>query len=497
MFRWIRRGYQLFFLGLFLFLVFTTTAALIGGTPVWWFLAFDPLVALSTIFAGHSLYHHLAWSLPLVVATLLLGRFFCGWICPMGVLHQSLAWLARPRRAKERIASNRYRPTYRLKYFLLLALLGAALAGSNQIGLLDPIAFTWRALTTAIVPALDNLTFNFYEPERHFHYSTLISLLFIAALALNLWVPRLYCRLLCPLGALLGLFSKLSLFKIIKKHELCTNCDLCQASCQGAADPHADLRVTECMVCLNCVHSCPEGALAYGFAPWGDGREPSLDLGRRRWVTTTVAGVASVPLVRASDALAPRPNPQRIRPPGALGEEAFLERCVKCGACMKVCPTGGLQPALHEAGLEGLWSPILIPRIGHCEQPCTLCGQVCPTGALTELTREEKVGRPVRLGQAFIDRGRCLPWAMDTPCIVCEEVCPTSPKAVYYREVEVRNRDGELLSLKRPYVDPAHCVGCGLCEARCPVNDLAAIRVTSVGETRDPENRMVIVGGSI
>jgi ferredoxin len=185
-----------------------------------------------------------------------------------------------------------------------------------------------------------------------------------------------------------------------------------------------------------------------------------------------------------------------------LAEEAFLERCLKCGVCMKACPTGGLQPAWNEGGLEGLWTPILVPRIGACEHECVLCTQVCPTGALRELGRDEKVGRPpdlepVRLGSAFIDRGRCLPWGMDTACIVCEEVCPTSPKAVYFKEAEVETRNGETMTLKQPWVDVGRCVGCGMCERNCPVYDEAAIRVTSVGETRSDRNRILLVGGKV
>ncbi len=108
---------------------------------------------------------------------------------------------------------------------------------------------------------------------------------------------------------------------------------------------------------------------------------------------------------------------------------------------MKVCPNNALHPAFSEAGWEGIWTPVLVPRVGYCEPSCTLCGQVCPTGAIWEFTSQEKgwavpsrptaETRPIRLGTAFYDRGRCLPWAMATDCIVCEEWCPTSPKAVY------------------------------------------------------------------
>ena len=81
---------------------------------------------------------------------------------------------------------------------------------------------------------------------------------------------------------------------------------------------------------------------------------------------------------------------------------------------------------------------------------------------------------------------------MNTDCIVCEEVCPTSPKAIWFETVEVKTRDNRTKILKRPLLDPERCVGCGICENKCPVQDLPAIRVTSVGETRSLTNRMIL-----
>jgi MauM/NapG family ferredoxin protein len=191
-----------------------------------------------------------------------------------------------------------------------------------------------------------------------------------------------------------------------------------------------------------------------------------------------------------------------IRPPGSVEEKGFLERCIKCDQCLRVCPTNVLQPALFQAGLEGLWTPILNNRIGYCELNCTLCGQACPTGAIQRITIEEKTGAgefekngPVRIGTAFYDHGRCLPWSMETPCVVCEEVCPVSPKAIFSREITLAKRDGGTITLRQPYVDPARCIGCGICEHECPVTDEAAIRVTAIGETRSKERRLLMDGG--
>jgi formate hydrogenlyase subunit 6/NADH:ubiquinone oxidoreductase subunit I len=157
---------------------------------------------------------------------------------------------------------------------------------------------------------------------------------------------------------------------------------------------------------------------------------------------------------------------------------------------MKVCITGGLQPTLLEADIEGIWSPVLVPRIGYCEYRCTLCGQVCPTGAIKKLSLEEKA--KVRIGLAMIDKGRCLPFAHSTPCIVCEEVCPTPKKAIWFEEARVRNRAGKTLTVKQPHVDLELCIGCGICETKCPVLGQPAIAVTSISESRSRDNQLLL-----
>jgi formate hydrogenlyase subunit 6/NADH:ubiquinone oxidoreductase subunit I len=157
---------------------------------------------------------------------------------------------------------------------------------------------------------------------------------------------------------------------------------------------------------------------------------------------------------------------------------------------MKACPTNALQPALAEAGPEGLWTPVLVPRVGYCEYYCSLCSQVCPTGAIRELTVPEKT--QVRIGTAWIDKDRCLPYALGRPCIVCEEHCPTSPKAIKFVMVETKRADGTLAVQKAPVIDLDLCIGCGICENKCPVMDLPAIYCTSVGEQRSKENRLLL-----
>jgi MauM/NapG family ferredoxin protein len=241
---------------------------------------------------------------------------------------------------------------------------------------------------------------------------------------------------------------------------------------------------------MNCDDLCPQNAVGFGF--FKKTQTASIDLGKRRVIGTILSGLAAVPLMRITgiNKQAGAAEPRLIRPPGSLDEKQFLARCVKCGECMRVCITNGLQPTFLDAGIEGIWSPILIPRIGYCEYRCTLCGQVCPTGAIKRLELPEK--EKVKIGLAMIDKGRCLPYAHATPCIVCQEVCPTPKKAIWLEKAKVMDRNESVMILNQPHVDLELCIGCGLCEAKCPILGKPAIYVTSIGESRSRENQLLL-----
>ena len=492
---------QVFFFGLFLFFAFVTEFSHLKGYPVSLFLEVDPLVGFATAIAAHEVYKGLVWGLALFIPTILLGRFFCNWICPYGTTHQFLGWLFGKRMAGERIEANRYRKLYSVKYVILAVMAIAAIAGSAQIGVLDPICLFHRSFAVSVLPAV-NMAWpqSVYPTEGHIHQGAwIVGFLLFFLLAMNAAIPRFFCRALCPLGGFLGVLSGLSLWRIHRDEGKCVDCDLCLRSCEGASDPQSRLRKSECFVCMNCIEDCPYDALSFRFLPAAAGEVAAPELSGRRSVLAGILGLLFFPIVRASGKTTKDYDFRVIRPPGSVEEGEFLRRCVKCDQCIRVCPTNVLQPALLQAGLEGLWTPIMNMRVGYCEVNCALCGQVCPTGAIQRITIEEKngigryEGRPVKMGTAFFDHGRCLPWAMDTPCVVCQEVCPTTPKAIYTRQVKTVNRWGREVALAQPYVDPALCIGCGICEHECPVNDLRAIRVSAVGETRS-KTRSLLLG---
>ncbi len=489
----LRRISQAVFLALFL-------ALLLWGAGPSLLLRTDPLAAALNALSTRALYRGLVWCLAILIPTLFLGRFFCGWICPLGTLNHFFGNLRSERKLGRRlIESNRYQAWQKLKYYVLLAGLAAAVTGSGILGLLDPISLAIRSFTLAVFPGL-TYSFPFFALKQpHFRQALPTAAVFIAVLALNLRVTRFWCRLLCPLGALLGVASRWSILRLEKSGAHCADCNRCLLHCQGGDDPipGARWRKAECHLCLNCVADCPEGGLAFRFRAATPDRQAAVgpELTRRRALTGLAAGVALVPLARIGAA----PIEHRdgvVRPPGALDEPSFLARCIRCGECMKACPSNAIHPSALSAGAEGLWTPLVVPRLGYCQPSCVLCGQACPTGAIWEFTAREKGWRgeasapdskPIRIGTAFYDRGRCLPWAMATECIVCQEWCPTSPKAIYLREAAFGAK-----TLRQPYVDPELCVGCGACEFACPIADRAAVHVTSVGESRSKTNQFLL-----
>ncbi|MGD8668339.1 MAG: 4Fe-4S binding protein, partial [Desulfobacterales bacterium] len=315
---------------------------------------------------------------------------------------------------------------------------------SLQIGLLDPIPLVYRSINLLFLPLIDHTTLPASSSPRLYAGTWLIALIFVAAILLNLIRPRFYCRFVCPLGALFGVLGRFAIWRIGKSREECTDCHLCEKNCEGACQPTGRIRTAECVLCLNCIDDCHHGLMGYHTTPSAGGEILSPDLSRREFLTATVSGAAAIPLLRIAGNPGPDWNARLVRPPGSLPEEQFLSRCIKCGQCMRICPTNVIHPAGLTAGLEGVWTPVLNFRIGTsgCQHNCIACGNLCPTAAIRPISFAERRGLdryaqqgPIKIGTAFVDRGRCLPWAMDRPCIVCQENCPVSPKAIFTREL--------------------------------------------------------------
>ncbi len=495
----LRKIFQSAFLLVFLFL-FVQTENKGGesmGYPIRLFLDFDPLLLITTMISSHAIPAELFLSLATIVLTLVFGRIFCGWICPLGTLNNTVSTLSRSKKTEPG-------KLYRLKYYILLFILAATFFGVQTAGILDPLSLLTRSLTINVYPFVNSVFMSMlgliedYAPagaadisgrvysalrgtllpfnDVSFSQSTLIGGIFFIILLMNIIEKRFWCRYICPLGALLGLLSRFAPFGI-KVSEKCVSCGACSKPCQGGAvmDNGSARMKTECMVCLDCDDPCTQSAVGYGMIL----KTAPIDIKRRGVIVSVAAGVFSVPFLRRRPAVE---DPSLIRPPGSVKEPVFVKRCIKCGACLKVCPTGGLQPVLLEAGLEGIWTPKLVPLIGSCEY-CTLCGQVCPTGAIIEMKKNALM--KIKIGEAIIDRSRCLPWADGEHCIVCEEMCIVPHKAIWLEEKVNKDKDGKETMILLPHVDTGRCIGCGKCEKNCPLDDRPAIFVTNSGQIRE------------
>lgn len=464
------------------------------------FFRWNPLVGASVLLASKSL-SVLVFFLPafiVILVSILLGRVFCGWLCPMGTLFDIMARVFQHPVGKEG-------RLIKVKYLLLALLLISSGFSLQLIGFLDPFSLLVRGLAFSVDPALMYAGSSFFDgiynhmpsavsdqsdrlymllsdtilphEQSYFRLSTLSGVMLAAVFLLEFLGRRYWCRNLCPLGALLAILSRYSLYRRFPAHG-CSNCSQCLPGCRMQAfAKDGVLRHQECILCMDCVEDCLRQPS--GFRLTGKPKAARVDLARRELLTTATAGLA-LPLLYHVDAGAASKPEWLLRPPGAKDEKEFLNLCVRCGECMKVCIHNALQPCFLEHGYQAMFSPRLIPRFGYCEFNCTLCGQVCPTGAIKRLELAQK--HQAVIGLAYFDKNRCLPFADRTPCIVCEEHCPTHDKAIKFTETRVTDFNGNSVQLLLPYVIPELCIGCGICENKCPVAGEAAIRVIAAEE---------------
>jgi len=458
--------------------------------PINYYFRADPLIAAVSMLAARQVIPLLLFSLILLGCTVVIGRFFCAYFCPLGAIIDGSDFLFFRKRDNRRTQTSSYR---RWKYYLLVVLLGAAFTGLSLVYLVDPLvivgkfyAFLLYPLATLILnsgldafrPFADffgwtSITYlSLVQPLFYLGFTTLV--IFFAVILLGALAPRFWCRNLCPLGGMLGIFSRFGVFKR-SVSQACNDCMACVRACPMHAieeDEPRRTRLLECIQCLTCQQICPQQAISFPVRfTERKGPSPSrLGLSRRGFVTSLGSGAAASFLVLFTPRSSLRAD-NLIRPPGAIPEQSFNQTCIRCGQCMEACLTNTLQPSIWEAGLEGLWTPRMELRYAGCEQNCNRCGKVCPSQAIRSLDLEEK--KHAKVGTAVIDRNLCLVWKQNQRCLICDEVCPYN--AIVFKEVD---------DFRRPFVVENKCNGCGYCEQRCPVEGRSAIVVSPLGEFR-------------
>jgi MauM/NapG family ferredoxin protein len=498
----VRRITQIIFLLFFFFLFLSATYPLKIIIPVDFFLRLDPLVALSAMVSARAWVGGFIWAILALVLTIALGRYFCGWICPLGTTLDVTSY------AFKNKAGKSFRKLRYLKYAILIFLLVGAVFSSQLFWFFDPMALFTRSIELAVWPLITLIStnvfgfffkllsypdwlgrvFNFFSssllPDQVnlFRMSGWFLLIFLAILTAEFVSRRFWCRYLCPLGALFAVFSKFQIWRRRVDSD-CTSCVACQNICKMDAieSDFVQTDYGECIQCYDCVADCPPDVTTINFK--GKVEPYRLDVGRRRVVKSTVAGLVSVGVLK-TNLVTRNQTAALIRPPGAREEKEFLDRCIRCHECVKVCSTSGkfLQPTFLEAGLEGIWTPFGVARYGYCEFNCIMCTEVCPTDAIHPLDVETK--KKWIIGIAYIDRSRCIPWYKNENCLVCQEHCPTSPKSIELKEEKVLHFDGSERLVKRPYMKENLCIGCGICETKCPIAGKSAIIITPQNEQR-------------
>jgi len=488
--------------------------------PVESFLLIDPLVGVTTALAGRVLnFATLWWLVGIVAFCIVIPRAFCGYFCPLGTLIDLFDWLIGRRFARWHVLDNptdlpRPRAWVHFKYYVLGAVIASSCFGVLTSGYVSAIP----VLTRGLLFSLGRWQLGWMKGEGQlgpigpmFYVSMF---LFAGVFLLSLRGRRFWCRYVCPSGALL---SAMNFFRVgeRKVESSCINCDKCVEICPfDAIQEDFTTRGNECTYCQSCGGVCPTHAIKF-VSRWNlvelkTENDPPVEprpVSRRGFVAAGVVGAASAFATRAASVVANGENAIRpLRPPGSVPEREFLDLCIRCGECFKVCPGPVLHPAGLEYGLESLWTPVAHPDHAGCHQDCVFCTQVCPTGAIQPLTLPVK--RETHMGLAIVDTKTCLPFDEENreECDLCFVECEQAG----YHAIEMKrislpiDREeleaqgftdfeiDEMGSIKAPFVDASKCTGCGICTYRCHTHysvqnnrlSESAIKISAVNEHR-------------
>ena len=477
-----------FFIGItMLFLDFT------GTLHAWlgWMAKIQLLPALLAVNA--------AVVVGLLVMTLLIGRVYCSVICPLGVMQDVVSYISGRRKKKKYRFS--YSPEVKwLRYGVFLLFVIALIAGIGSfVALLAPYSSYGRIVSNLFEPVYrlgNNVLAYFaerFDSYAFYHVDVWIksiatfivaAVTFIVLAYLSWRNGRTYCNTVCPVGTLLGFFSRFSLFRITIDEKKCVECGLCSRRCKAACingKAHT-VDYSRCVACMDCIDTCTHGAISFSLrtsrpkTALEQEKNAPADSSRRGFLTTTAilaAGAALKAQEKKVDGglavIEDKEVPERatrIVPPGAVSVRHFAQHCTGCQLCVSACPNDVLRPS---SDILTMMQPVMSYEIGYCRPECTRCSEVCPAGAIQPVSVEEKSS--VQIGHAVWVRKNCIPLTDGVECGNCARHCPSG--AIVMVPSDSSNPD----SLKIPVVNPERCIGCGACENLCPARPFSAIYV--------------------
>lgn len=440
----------------------------------------------------------------LVLLTLLAGRVYCSVICPLGVMQDIVSWISGRRKKKKYRFS--YSPEVKwLRYGVLGLFVIALIAGVGSfVALLAPYSSYGRIATNLFAPVYrwgNNLlayfaeradSYAFYETEvwlKSLPTFLFAAVTFVVLITLAWRNGRTYCNTICPVGTVLGFFSRFSLFRPVIDAEKCKNCSLCSRGCKAACIDYKNHRIdySRCVACMDCIDTCKHDALRLEYRwkktnktatdkPAQTVTSEQIDTARRSFLSAT-AVLAATSVVKAQEkkvdgglaVIEDKKIPVRatpIVPPGAWSARHFARHCTACQLCVSACPNNVLRPSTEPARLM---QPEMSYERGYCRPECTHCSDVCPAGAIRPITIEEKSS--ARIGHAVWIRKNCIPLTDGVECGNCARHCPSGAILMVPSDSEDPN------SVRIPVVNAERCIGCGACENLCPARPFSAIYV--------------------
>jgi polyferredoxin len=456
--------------------------------------------------------------IAILLLTLVCGRIYCAMLCPLGILMDLSAWIARRTGKKRKLPFHPGHPWIRTLAVAVCAI-GLMLGTAVPLGLLDPYSIFGKITSATLRPALGwlNQTISLIgviqpvdiSPVAWITIGVAVGLLAIIVIS-AVFRGRLWCNTVCPVGAVLGFFSRFSIFRLKITSSACVACSMCERSCPAQCIDFKNYRIdhSRCIMCLDCVTSCTRNGIHLTRKRSSLGKElpdsnpvvqasimkereskttrhqpPPLLPTTRRFFLTSAVTLPTLAMAKSSHDEADKAgegcrchgpnrltqhNKKAVLPPGARSLVHFQSHCTACQLCVTNCPDQVLRPSITQHGLSGFLQPYQDFTTSFCSYNCSNCSEICPTGAIQTITVEER--RLIRTGTAELFLGRCVVKTEGTSCGACSEHCPT--QAVHM--VPWKN------GLTIPEMDPDLCIGCGGCEFICPVRPDKAIIVTGL-----------------